>query len=276
MRVLVTGSAGFIGRAVTSALQARSHTVVPFDMPEHDVCDAQDVMKAVSDVDGVINLAGILGTSEMFGHEHAAVHVNILGAVHLLDATAQADVPMVQIATGHEGQLNPYAITKGCASQLALARAQWTGQPVSVVRAYHAYGPHQKPPPPYGSATVRKIIPSFVCAALTGEPLTIYGYGLQRIDLVHVDDVADTLVKALSGPYGHVIEAGSGMSTTVVDAARTVLLRTQSRSRLVAEPMRIGEPENTTVCAQYPAIVNHWPHKLDETIGWYRQLLRVP
>ncbi len=276
MRVLLTGSAGFIGRAVAAALETRGHTVVSFDTPEHDVCDARDVGKAVSTVDAVINLAGLLGTSEMFGQEHAAVHVNILGAVHLLDAAAAMNVPMVQIATGHEGQLNPYAVTKACASQLALSRAQWTGQPVSVVRAYHAYGPGQKPPPPYGTSPVRKIIPSFVCAALTGDPLAVYGDGLQRVDLVYVDDVAEVLVHALSGPYGIVIEAGTGVATTVLDAARTVVERTESASVVNTQPMRIGEPVGTTVCAERPVVQHRWPRRLDDTIHWYRQLLRIP
>jgi UDP-glucose 4-epimerase len=178
----------------------------------------------------------------------------------------------VQIGTGHKGQLNPYAVTKGCAEDLALARAA-QGQPITVVRAYHAYGPGQKTCPPHGTGDVRKIVPSFVCRALTGMPLEIYGSGEQLIDLVHVDDVATVLAGALGGPFGTVVEAGTGKPTSVLDAARTVIETCGSRSEITHLPMRIGEPEATRVVAGRPECPNPWPHRLEETIDYYRTLL---
>jgi nucleoside-diphosphate-sugar epimerase len=105
-------------------------------------------------VDAVINLAGVLGTAETIGEEYEAAHVNILGALNVFDVFR--NVPIVQIATGHEGQPNPYAITKSCITGLALSRAQWMGQQIAVVRAYHVYGPGQKMCAPHGHSKVRK------------------------------------------------------------------------------------------------------------------------
>lgn len=282
MRVLVTGAAGFIGRAVAAELAGRGDVAVPFDLPA-TVLDPVAVDAAVGTVDGVINLAGVLGTAEIIGAERAAAEVNVVGALNVLDAAGQAGVPLVQIATGHEGQPNPYAITKRCATDLALSRAWWTGQPVAVVRAYHVYGPGQKPPPPHGPSAVRKIVPSFVCRALTGMPLQVWGSGAQQVDLVWVGDVARVLVDALAGPYGQVTEAGTGKATTVTDAAADVLsevmaqeaarrepLRTPRVDRL---PMRRGEPVDATVVAAAPACLNPWPHRLAETVDWYRAYL---
>lgn len=266
------GAAGFIGRTVTAELHHRGHTVEGFDAP-NDVCDPAQVADAAAGADAAINLAGVLGTAEIIGAEHHAAEVNILGALNVLDAAMQVGIPVVQIATGHESQPNPYAITKRCASDLALSRAQWTGQPVTVVRAYHVYGPHQKPPAPHGTATVRKVIPSFVCRALTGMPLQVWGSGRQRIDLVHVADVAAVLVDAINGPYGTVVEAGTGKPTTVVEAARDVLTATGSDAPVVHLPMRLGEPEEATVVASAPACANPWPYRLAETVDWYRALL---
>lgn len=271
--VLVTGSGGFIGRAVVAELQARGHVAVPFDYPQ-TILSAFQLMEVIGGVEAVINLAGVLGTEETIGAEMRAVEVNILGALNVLDVAKDAGVPVVQIATGHEGQPNPYAITKKCASELALARAQWTGQPVSVVRAFHVYGPGQKMFPPHGSSTVRKIVPSFVARALTGMPIQVNGDGSQLIDLVWVGDVARVLVDAAErGPFGEVIEAGTGKGVSVVQAARDVIAATGSSSSIDFVPMRAGEPEGTTVVASAPVCPNPWPYKLDETVAGYRGLI---
>jgi UDP-glucose 4-epimerase len=269
-RVLVTGAGGFIGSAVEAALAEQGHELVEFDYPR-DVLHRSDVFDAVRSCDAVIHLAGVLGTSELLGHEQHAVDVNITGALNVFEAAD--DRPVVQIGTGHRGQLNTYAVTKACAEDLALTRAG-QGRPVNVVRAFHAYGPGQKPPAPHGHATVRKIIPSFVCRALTGMPVEIWGDGKQVIDLVHVDDVARALVAGLEGPYGRVIEAGTGVGTTVLDAAQLVIETCGSFSDIVHLPMRPGEPEGTTVVAADP-----FPYRyglaagLEQTIPWYRDLL---
>lgn len=278
----MTGSAGFIGQAVAAELAGRGWETAPFDAPRSVLSHAA-VLAAVDGCDAVINLAGVLGTAEIIGAERYAAEVNILGALNVLDAAQAVGVPVVQIATGHEGQLNPYAITKRCASDLALARARWSGQPVSVVRAYHVYGPGQKPCPPHGPSTVRKIVPSFVCRALTGMPVEIWGSGRQEIDLVWVGDVARVLVDALAGPYGEVVEAGTGKPTTVLDVAWSVLVGVMEQEEARREPlrtpqvehlpMRPGEPEDARVVAASPACPNPWPHRLAETIDWYRDYL---
>jgi UDP-glucose 4-epimerase len=271
MRVLVTGSHGFIGRAVCKELEKCGHEAVPFDGGD-DVRDRPAVTSAIDKVDGVINLAGVLGTSEMFGGEYYASQVNILGALNVLDACQARGIPMVQIATGHEGQPNPYAITKKCVTDLCLARAQWKGQKVTVVRAYHVYGPGQKMCAPHGKSQVRKIIPSFVARALTGMPIEVNGSGNQKIDLVYLDDVARVLVDGLFGSYGQVLEAGTGVPSKVIDVAYKVA--TMCGGGFITHlPMRDGEPEETTVVAKDPRCINPFPYKLQETIDWYKNEL---
>jgi UDP-glucose 4-epimerase len=262
-RVGVTGGGGFIGQAVRRHLERAGDVFVSFDHP-HDVCNPRDVDRFVASVDGVIHLAGILGTEETI--DSAGELVNVLAACEA------EDVPLVQIGTGHRGQLNTYAITKACAEDLALMRAKWRGQKVTVVRAFHAYGPGQKAPAPYGKATVRKIIPAFVCAALAGDPLDVNGTGVQRIDLVHVDDVARALVEALDGPYGEVVEAGTGNEVTVLQAARDVIRLCDSKSVLRLRSMRDGEPVMSTVVAEHGLpYARRWPDGLDDdVIDYYR------
>jgi UDP-glucose 4-epimerase len=273
MRVLVTGGAGFIGKAVRTELLQRGHTFVSLDHPL-SVTVYEDVDGlAVQDCEAIINLAGVLGTSETVGAEHEAARVNILGALNVADVAKDLGIPMVQIGTGHKGQPNPYAITKACAEDLLLARAQWCGQDINVVRAFHAYGPGQKVCPPHGEAKVRKIVPSFVCRALTGMSIEVNGSGRQLIDLIHVAEVARILVDAIDGPvFGQVIDAGTGLATTVLDAAEHIIDMCGG-GRIVLVPMRDGEPVASRVVSDHPESVTRWPYGLDETIRYYERTL---
>jgi UDP-glucose 4-epimerase len=280
VKVLVTGSSGFIGKHVAVELILRGHDVVPYDRPHCDVRDRGALDLAVTGCGAVINLAGMLGTPELFGSEQAATETNILGAINVYDAAAKLRIPVVQIGTGHKGQPNPYAITKAAAEDLGLARAGWSGEKIAVVRAFHVYGPGQIPGPPHGPASVHKFFPTFACRALTSMPLQLCGGGSQLIDPVHVADVAAVLADAIGGPYGSVTEAGCGKPFTVREVARDIALecwQSQSWPPRTSEPVnappRAGEPSDAEVVAAAPACVNEWPYKIRETADWYREWL---
>jgi len=274
VKVLVTGSSGFIGQHLCTELERRGHKPVPFALPD-DVLSATDVGRALamSGADAVINLAGMLGTPELFGSERAAAEVNIIGAVNVYDAAARNGVPVVQIGTGHKGQPNPYAITKACAEDLGLARARWLGEKIAVVRAYHVYGPGQFPGPPHGPAAVHKFFPTFACRALEGLPLELCGGGGQLIDPVHVLDVAAALADAIGGPYGAVTEAGCGKPVSVAQVAADIISVAEGGGALLPAPARPGEPRDAEVVAEVPACRNPWPYLVPETVEWYRQWL---
>jgi nucleoside-diphosphate-sugar epimerase len=276
VRVLVTGSSGFIGAHLCAELTRRGHVPVPFDRPDKDVTDPDRLEWVLRDgtLGAVINLAGVLGTPELFGSERAAAEVNILGAVNVYDAADRHGIPVVQIGTGHKGQPNPYAITKACAEDLGLARAQWLAEKITIVRAYHVYGPGQLPGAPYGPARVHKFFPTFACRALNGLPLELCGGGGQMIDPVHVSDVAVALADAISGPYGTVVEAGCRKPVSVADVAGTIAIEAGWVPwRTEDAPPRPGEPRDAEVVATAPACRNPWPYLVPETVEWYRQWL---
>lgn len=254
------------------ALTLRGIEPVPFDRPRN-VLDREDLSAAMSTVDGVINLAGMLGSPELFGSEYEAACANVLGAINVYDMAAMDRIPVVQIGTGHKGQPNPYAITKACAEDIGLCRAQYLNEQIVIVRAFHVYGEGQKAAPPHGPSTVRKIIPSFVCRALTGMDLEINFDGQQLIDLVYAEDVAKVLVDGLFAEPGSTLQGGTGKQVSVLQAAYDVLEWTGSKSRIVHAGERLGEPAGAVVVADDPLCPNPWPHRLAETVDYYRGLV---
>jgi len=248
MRILVTGGAGFIGQHVMANLRQQGHIPISFDhrMPTDFLGDTRDytaVSEAVAITEGVIHLAGVLGTSETIKEPQPAVETNILGGLNVFKAVEHYGKKAVYIAVGNHWMNNTYSITKTTAERFAFMFNRERGTKIAVVRALNAYGPGQKSEP------VRKIMPNLILPALRNEEITIYGDGSQVMDMIHVRDVAEVLTRALlteHGIYHRVFEAGTGRVTTVQQIAEEVI-RQVGKGRIKHVPMRQGEPPKSTV-----------------------------
>lgn len=259
MKVLVTGGAGFIGSHVVEKLRERGHDPVVFDRRQTadflgDILDPIAVLEAVSHSGGFIHLAGILGTQECIQNPRPAVETNILGGLNVLEAAAQYGVPGVCIGVGNHFMQNTYSITKSTVERFVAMFNKERGTRVNVVRAMNAYGPRQVPAKPYGPSSVRKIAPSFICRALRGDDIEVYGDGTQVSDMVYVSDLAEVLVRAMERAaadivFDRVVEVGPAEHNTVIDIARLVKRLTDSKSRIVHLPQRPGEQPGVPVMA---------------------------
>lgn len=139
-----------------------------------------------------------------------------------------------------------YCITKSASERFVAMYREDRGLRVTSVRPMNAYGPGQSPPAPYGSSKVRKIVPSFVCAALSGDPLRVYGGGTQVSDSIWVGDVAKVFVTALEQAAkgnvpSHPIDVGNPSPTSVLDVANEVIKNIPG-STIDSVPMRAGGP----------------------------------
>lgn len=258
MRVLVTGASGFIGRHVCHALIQKGHEPIRCDRRAEtdfraDMSYHDQVHAAVGSAEGVIHLAGLLGTQEMVDHPYPAVMTNIVGGLNVLEAVKAHSVPACFIGVGNHWMNNTYSITKTTVERFVQMFNKEHGTAVNIIRAVNAYGPGQEPPIPYGKSRVRKIMPTFVSKALRNEPLEIYGNGKQVSDMVYVSDVASSLVRGLElaakGTVLPAIEVGPLKHNTVLEVAQLVIASARSQSTIEHLPMRPGEEPNSKVSA---------------------------
>ena len=261
MNVLVTGGAGFIGSALVRHLVAeRGDEVCTVDkltyagnranlasvdgrdghrFEELDICDAASVRVLLADFapDGVVHLAAESHVDRSIEGPADFIETNIVGTYALLEAvreyraSTRRECRFVHVSTdevygslGAEGRFteasphrpnSPYAASKSAADQLARAWCKTFGLPVLVTNCSNNYGPYQFP---------EKLIPLAILRALSGEPVPVYGDGLQVRDWLHVEDHVRAIAAVLDGGRpGRTYNIGGNCEMTNLDVVRTVL-----------------------------------------------------
>ena len=227
MKIVVTGGAGFIGANLVRHLLATEHEVVVLDaltyaawpvaveeLQEHprftfvrgDLCDGPLVAALLAErqPDAVLHLAAETHVDRSIKDPTPFLATNVTGTFTLLEAVRRTSLPpgfrLVCVSTdevfgalGPTGFFDesspyrpssPYAASKAAADHLARAWAHTYGLPVIVTHACNNYGPWQFP---------EKLIPLAIARACAGEPIPVYGDGLQVRDWLFVADHARAL-----------------------------------------------------------------------------------
>ena len=130
--------------------------------------------------------------------------------------------PTRSVATGEQRPLMPtsvYGWTKKAQEDLAQLAAQSYGMPVVSLRYFNVYGSRQSLINPYTG-----IISIFFTRLRQNQPISIYERGAPLRDFVHVFDVVQANLSALTGnvPPGAVFNIGSGSEVTVFDVANAL------------------------------------------------------
>ncbi|MFF8764566.1 NAD-dependent epimerase/dehydratase family protein [Nocardiopsis dassonvillei] len=277
-RVLVTGGAGFIGGHVVRLLASLGAEVTvldsldayPFDQAGRfgvrgaaevvrgDAADPATAFPLVAAADAVVHAAAVADVAACtaeperdFSSMRAAQTVLEAARRHpprRLVMTSSAQVYGTSPSRGalfHEDDAREepgtlYANSKGWAEGQARLYGRLFGLPVTVLRYFSVYGPHQVPKP--GSHSWAAAL--FSVRALRGLPLVVHGDGSQVRDQVAVRDVARATVAALFAPgaAGATVNVGSGRATSIAELADTVA-RIVPGTRIERGPRPPGDPE---------------------------------
>ena len=124
-----------------------------------------------------------------------------------------------------------YACSKAIDEFLALAYWKEKKVPVVIARLFNTVGPRQ-------SGRYGMVIPNFVQQAIDGQPITVFGDGLQTRSFAYVGDVVRALVGLMTEPtaVGEVFNVGNDREISIRELAETVKRLTGSRSEITTTP----------------------------------------
>ena len=265
MKALITGVAGFIGSHLAARLLADGASVIGVDcftdyyprpikeanlavnaaasgfhFVEDRLQDA-DLDELLDGVTHVFHLAAQAGVRKSWGRDFQVYTThNIDATQRLLEACVgrpleklvyassssvygdDAEIPMRESQVPRP--LSPYGVTKLAAEHLCHLYAANHGVPATSVRYFTVYGPRQRPDMAFNK---------FLRAAIAGEPIAVYGDGLQTRDFTFVADaVAATVGAGLRGVPGRAYNIGGGSRVSLNDVLALI-------ERIVGRPLEI-------------------------------------
>ena len=272
MHVLITGGAGFIGSHLAETLLEDGHDVFVIDDLSTGSIDNIDHLKThprfgylidtitnepvlaehIDRCDAVVHLAAAVGVRLIIEAPVRTIETNVHGTEVVLRHAAKKH-KLVLIASTSEvygkGNRVPfsedddlvmgattrnrwaYACSKAIDEFLALAYWKEKKVPVVIARLFNTVGPRQ-------SGRYGMVIPNFVQQAIEGQPITVFGDGLQTRSFAYVGDVVRALVSLMTEPtaVGEVFNIGNDREISIRELAETVKRLTGSRSEITMTP----------------------------------------
>ena len=126
--------------------------------------------------------------------------------------------PQTEAYWGHVNSVGPrsmYDEAKRFSEALIMAYFRSKTSDTRIVRIFNTYGPRMR-------LDDGRVVPSFIQQALRGEPLTIYGDGLQTRSFCYVDDLVDGIYRLLLTDEHLPVNIGNPVETTILDFAETI------------------------------------------------------
>jgi dTDP-glucose 4,6-dehydratase len=306
MRLLIAGGAGFIGSNY-ARLRLEEHPedtvrvldkltyagrrenleglpVERVELIEADIADRDAVDAALDGCDAVLNFAAESHVDRSIEAPGEFITTDVYGTYILLEATRDAGVRHLQVSTDEvygdffqgsateESPLNPsspYSASKAGGDLLVAAFARTYGAEGLIVRASNNYGPRQHP---------EKLIPLCILNSLAGDPLPVYGDGMQVRNWLFVEDCCAAIDTVLErGEPGSVYNVGGPDELPNLEVVKRILALTDRTESLIDHVSdRPGHDRRYSLSAArlqelgWEAMVR-FDEGIERTVAWYRE-----
>ena len=270
-RVLVTGGAGFLGSHLCDRLIEEGNDVICadnlftgskdnirhllsnpyFEFIRHDITEPLYV-----EVDQIYNLACPASPVHYQYNPIKTAKTSIIGAFNMLGLAKRVKARILQASTSEvygDPEIHPQPGTyRGCVNPIGLRSCYDEGKrmaetlffdyyrqhkvDIRVIRIFNTYGPRM-------NKNDGRVVSNFIVQALKGEDITIYGDGTQTRSFCYVDDLIDGMIRMMNceGLIGPV-NIGNPGEFTMLELAKKIIEMTDSKSRLVYEPLPSDDP----------------------------------
>lgn len=271
-RVLVTGGAGFLGSHLCDRLIKDGNDVICvdnlftgskdnirhllsnpyFEFIRHDVTQPIFV-----ECDQIYNLACPASPKWYQKDPIYTFQTSVYGAMNCLGLAKRTGARILQASTSEvygDPEVHPQPESyRGCVNTIGIRSCYDEGKraaetlffdyhrknnvDIKVMRIFNTYGPRMD----IGDG---RVVSNFICQALKGEDITIYGEGTQTRSFCYVDDLIEGMVRLMNSRDGFTgpVNIGNPGEFTIKDLAEIVIDLTDSKSKLIYEPLPADDP----------------------------------
>jgi dTDP-glucose 4,6-dehydratase len=266
MRVLITGGAGFLGSHLCDKFLAEGHTVIAMDnlitgstrniehLAGRDdfLFIKQDVTNYIyieGPIDAVLHFASPASPIDYLNLPIQTLKVGALGTHKALGLAKAKGARFLQASTsevygdpqvhpqpetywGHVNPIGPrgvYDEAKRFAEALTMAYHRYHNVDTKIVRIFNTYGPRMR-------LEDGRVVPNFIPQALRGEPLTVFGDGLQTRSFCYCSDLIDGIYRLLLSDEHEPINIGNPTELTILEFAETINRLTGNPAGIVVQP----------------------------------------
>jgi UDP-glucuronate decarboxylase len=310
-RILITGGAGFIGSHLCDRLINEGNEVICldnyftgsksnivhllnnpyFELIRHDVTHPFFV-----EVDEIYNLACPASPVHYQYNSIKTIKTSVMGAINMLGLAKRIKAKILQASTSevygdpdihpqpesYWGKVNPIGIRscydegKRCAESLFLNYHRQNNVNIKVIRIFNTYGPRMNP-------NDGRVVSNFIVQALKGEPITIFGNGLQTRSFQYVDDLVEGMIRMMEtdNDFTGPINIGNPYEFSMIQLAKEILDLTGSSSKIEYKPLPEDDPtQRQPDISLAKEKLNGWEPKIQlkegliKTIDFFDQLLK--
>jgi len=273
LRLLLSGTAGFIPSHLCDRLLAEGHTVVGldnfltgrreniahldghprFEFLEHDVTQTIPVE---GPFDAVLHLASPASPKDYLEHPVETLEVGSIGTRNMLDVARRYQARFLLTSTSETygdplehpqtesywGNVNPvgprscYDESKRFAEAMTMAYHRAHGVRTSVARIFNTYGPRMK-------LDDGRVVPAFLDQALRGEPVTVFGDGTQTRSFCYVSDMVEGLYRLLLSEERYPVNLGNPAEITIREFGEYICRLTGVPFQPDFQPLPMDDPK---------------------------------
>jgi dTDP-glucose 4,6-dehydratase len=305
--VLVSGAAGFLGSHLCDRLVELGARVIGVDnlltgrlenlaaLPEGRFRFLQqDVSEPIhldEPVEAILNFASPASPFDYLEFPIETMKVGSAGTQRTLELAREHGARYFQASTSevygdpevnpqpetYLGRVNPigprgvYDEAKRFGEALTMAYHRRHGVEVRIARIFNTYGPRMRPHD-------GRVVSSFICQALTDEPVTVFGDGTQTRSFCYVDDLVEGILRLLNSDYNGPVNLGNPVEIEVGDLAERIIGMTESGSRIVYRALPEDDPQVRRPDITLARDLLGWEPEVDleeglgRTIEYYRGL----
>ncbi|MCV3381571.1 SDR family oxidoreductase [Campylobacter sp. IFREMER_LSEM_CL2127] len=307
--ILITGGSGFLGSNLCQRLVDDNHIICVdnnytgrmeninhllshpnFTFIHHDICN---LLKIETKLDQIYNFACPASPPAYQGsHAIKTTKTSVYGAINMLELAKEHKATIMQASTSevygdplihpqsedYRGNVNPIGIRacydegKRCAESLFFDYHRHENVDIKVIRIFNTYGPNMDP-------NDGRVVSNFICQALSGKDITIYGDGSQTRSFCYVDDLIDIIIKVMNSPkdFQGPINTGNPGEFTIKDLAQKVIEKTNSKSQIIYKDLPLDDPTQRRPDITLAKSKFDWEPKinldkgLDKTIEYFKK-----